>query len=137
MKTRILQLSLSLVCAVSVNFVGWPGPHGGLQYLGQILWMSRNGRSVPFALAMAIPLGILSLASLLPTRIIRVIITVSAAACLAYPYLVLLTRIHPPVLPVVLLTSTPFFLTLGGTVWVSFRPKSRPAAGDQTLSCEK
>jgi hypothetical protein len=121
MNPRTKELTLALICAVTANVIGWPGPHGGLQFVGHVLW-SAELRCPPSVQALVVvPLGLLILASLLPRRGFRVGSAITASVWLAGLFLLLFKRIYPPVWPIVLVTSIPFLASLGGSVWFSFR----------------
>lgn len=56
-------------------------------------------------------------------RSLRLIGTLAGAAGLAIFFILLLTKIYPPVLPTVMISAIPFLCGLLGSVWFAFLPK--------------
>ena len=124
MKSRIIQLVLMVVAALTLNFIFWPGPHGGPQFLHEVLWGSPTDH-VPLViqgiLASLLILGVIC--ALVSHRLIRLTGTWISIAGLVVLFILLLTGIYPPVIPVVLLSSLPFLASLAGSVFLAFRPR--------------
>ncbi len=124
MKHRIIHFFLVLTSTFFINCIGWPGPHGGLQFLGEIIWKQRQYETVYAMNYILIVSSLLALiASLLYFRKIRITITFISAVGYLIVFFKLLSKIHPPVIYIVLLTSLPFIITLGSFVVFSFLPK--------------
>jgi hypothetical protein len=124
MKNRICQTVLALTAGLSVNIIGWPGPHGGLQFLSEGLWSASPDQT--FGIIKAILLGFAILGVVIasvPQRQIRLAGTWASVIGLMTLFLLLLKRIYPPVIPIVLITAIPFLGSLAGSMVFAYRPK--------------
>lgn len=124
MKYRIMNLMLIITAAVTLNFIFWPGPHGGPQFLHEILWGSPTSHLpliIQCILVLLLVLG--AICALVSHRLIRLTGTWVSIAGLLTLFMLLLTGIYPPVIPVVLLSALPFLAALVGSVFLAFRPR--------------
>jgi hypothetical protein len=120
---RYKQAGLALFCAATINCIAWPGPHGGLQFLGELLWSPEQGPPSGICFLFRIPLVLLFLTSFYPYQTFRVRITIFAAAWLGLLFCWMFLQIYPTAMLIALVTSLPFVGSLGGTIWFSLRPK--------------
>ena len=120
------RLGLALVVPFAAAVICWPGPHGGLQFVGEGLWhMVVHAREQPFvALAVMVPLVGPVCGSVLRQRRARLGVTVISVAWIVVLLALLLRRIHPPVLPMVLLSTIPLAIVLILSLWLAARPDS-------------
>lgn len=117
-------MALALIAGFSVNIIGWPGPHGGLQFLGEGLWCPSPDPTfqiIKMVLTACVALGVII--AFLPQRRIRLMGTWASVIGLGTLFLLLLTRIYPPVIPIVLITAIPFLGSLAGSIIFARRPK--------------
>lgn len=114
MNNRIAQGILALIAGLSINIIGWPGPHGGIQCVYMVLWQPGSENIIKVILIGLVLLGLLS--ALILHRPLRLVGTLTSVSGLAIFFLLLLTRIYPPVIPVVLITAIPFLGSLVGAI---------------------
>lgn len=122
MESRIYQGLWSVACIVGLNFIGWPGPHGGLQYVGQVIWPSQYNSNLTVPFLIIVPTVVLLVSSFVTKRKLRIIGSNIAAGWLGILYIMLITRIYPPALPIVFLTSVPFIGSLIASIVMSRKP---------------
>ena len=125
MESRLYQGLWSVACIVAFNFIGWPGPHGGLQYVGQVIWPSQYNSNLTIPFLVIVPMIILLVSSFVPKRKLRIIGTSIAAGWVGILYVMLVLRIYPPVLPIVFMTSVPFLGSLIASIVMSRKPLER------------
>lgn len=125
-KNRIIQLCFAVATGLFINFIGWPGPHGGLQFLYESFWRSYSDADLWFQvirllLLSSFILGLIS--AFINNRRFRLTGTLISTIYPAIFFVFLLTRIYPPALPVVAMSSIPFLIGLIGSVYFAFLPK--------------
>ena len=128
MKRRLIQAGLIVACGLLINAIGWPGPHGGMQHLGQVFWHTLAGPQCALLALLAIGLC----GSLVPYLPIRLLCTATCAVGLGVLYVMLLQRIHPPARPVTIATSAPALGTLVAFAVMGFFRGRAGQAGRET-----
>jgi hypothetical protein len=122
MKNRICQAVLAMFAGIAANFIFWPGPHGGPQFLRDVLWVPEPDG--PPAILRGIVIGLVLLgvaAAFIPGRRLRIGTTWAALIGLMILFILLLLRIYPPVLYIVLFSAIPFLGALAGCAFIAHR----------------
>jgi hypothetical protein len=125
LKYRLLQFAMALLAPLLIGIICWPGPHGGSQFLGEVLIVefAHMAREWPVLVLLSIPtIGLVS-ASMLPCRRPRVIVSGISVIWFLTLFGLLLLRVYPPAWPWVFISAAPHFGALGAGFWLSRLPR--------------
>jgi len=123
LRLRILQFLCTLGSILAIGVICWPGPHGGPQFLGSVLFYSLGDDVWVPLLLIGIPCLTLVCSCAIVRRTVRITVAGAGVTGLLVLFLLLLRRIYPPALPVVIVSASPFLILLGLSAFMATRPR--------------